>query len=406
MQEVSADSFDPSTILPHTQTQTFRPDITASSQEGSGHVYHTSSDATFYGSQAFTLPAKELQGAEGTIQRSATGPNGLEDEATPNDSPRDSSDSELPSSKRIRPNSFAASASNYSIGSTHFEASPQLARNTTIPQPVDKTSPYKLSDVIRPADSWDDSVGNIVEAMLLRYFIESLSRWFDLNDPSKYFRITVPQRARTCQPLMNAVLTASARHMTRVKRFRRPDGVIRYDQRDLPGLTTETALHFHNECIRDLINSSSGLKTMCTEDFLAAAIILRFYEEVDAPLRDEERDSQLFRQMAMAFFRTRPDVSSPDYLNASPTLTTHSAAGDILGHSPSKVTNSFTSELTITAFPSASGHNNHTPQSASSEQPHATIDRPHQAPYWVALRQEIHHSFMNQRAFLVPLPKV
>lgn len=299
-----------------------------------------------------------------------------------------------PPPKRTRPESFVATASNYSGPSIRDKNSPTYTRTSSFHHSESKGSPYqngRLSAVIKPADPWDKPVANITEAMLLRYFVEDLSRWFDLNDPGKYFRITVPQRARTCQPLMNAVLTASARHLTRVRRYRGQDGIIRYDGRELIDLTTETALHYHNDCIKDLINSSTGLNSMGTEDFLAAAIILRFYEEVDAPLRDEEKDSELFRQMAMAFFKTRPDVSSPDIPTTSPMTAgaQESIAGDLFGQSPTNAAAS-----------------NFTPRSFASDQLTATADRPHQAPYWVALRQEIHHSFLNQRAFLIPLPKV
>jgi hypothetical protein len=294
---------------------------------------------------------------------------------------------ELPPAKRPRPDSFVATASNYSVqlGDDSRQAirTPSFGAAASGPTPL---SP--LAAVIRPAEAEDQSVSNITEAMLLRYFIEDLSRWFDLNDPSKYFRITVPQRARTCRPLMNAVLTASARHLTRIKRYQDYDGIVRYENRSLPDLKVETALYYHNECIKDLINTSSGINVMGTEDFLAAAIILRFYEEVDAPLRDEERDSELFRQMAMTFFKTRPDVSSPDYVSTtSPTLDRATE----LDRSP--------------AGGSTHAITTQTPRSWTSEQP-PLLDRPHHAPYWVALRQEIHNSFVKQRAFLIPLPKV
>jgi hypothetical protein len=300
-------------------------------------------------------------------------------------------DFELPPGKRPRPDSFVATTGIYSLRSQN-EENPNAVKATPFGTSEGRPSPLSpLAALIRPVEPYDQSVSNITEAMLLRYFIEDLSRWFDLNDPYKYFRISVPQRARTCQPLMHAILTASARHMTRIKSYQGYDGVVRYENRAMPDLNTETALHYHNECIKDLIHTSSGISVMGTEDFLAAAIILRFYEEVDAPLRDEERDSELFRQMAMTFFKTRPDVSSPDYPTTSPAVGSHAL------DRPADVDKSPALQRPSTQTPGG--------RSWTSEQP-SISDKPHHAPYWVALRQEIHNSFVNQRAFLIPLPKV
>lgn len=286
-------------------------------------------------------------------------------------------DLEVPLAKRPRPNSFVATVSNHA----------RIQKDDHTPASATTAARGSWSSYQHPSPVFDrlftphnESSKDIVEAALLQYFIEHLSRWFDLNDPARYFRVTVPKRAQTCQPLMNAILCASARHLTRIKSYQGEDGTRKYQDRFLPGLKTETALHYHYECIKALILSSSGGGNLGTEDFLAATIILRFYEEVDAPLRDEERDSELYRQMTMTFFRTRPEVSSPDYSIASPT----SAAPTEYERSP-----------TVSSVRGV--------QTRSSAVP---TDRPHHAPYWVALRQEIHASFMHQRAFLIPIPLV
>lgn len=46
-------------------------------------------------------------------------------------------------------------------------------------------------------------------------------------------------------------------------------------------LTNETALHYHDMCFEELIMSKDDEKHIFDENLLAAAIILRSYEEVD-----------------------------------------------------------------------------------------------------------------------------
>ena len=47
----------------------------------------------------------------------------------------------------------------------------------------------------------------------------------------------------------------------------------------------ETAIHYHNNCISHLKQLSNDPERIMDEDLLAAAIILRFYEEVDGAWR-------------------------------------------------------------------------------------------------------------------------
>ena len=66
------------------------------------------------------------------------------------------------------------------------------------------------------------------------------------------------------------------------------------------GLTEETAVYFHNECIKDLIRLSTGPEQVRSQ--LAAAIILRTYEEMSAPLRENGCDPEVFLNMLGLFF--------------------------------------------------------------------------------------------------------
>lgn len=93
---------------------------------------------------------------------------------------------------------------------------------------------------------------------------------------------------------MNAILAASARHLTRVPKYRTESGAVRYGGRTLHDLTGETALHYHSKCIQDLLELGANPEQTGNEDLLAAAIILRFYEEIDYPLQDEQKDDEVF----------------------------------------------------------------------------------------------------------------
>lgn len=56
---------------------------------------------------------------------------------------------------------------------------------------------------------------------------------------------------------------------------------MHYGGKSLPTLTPETAIHYHNECIAHFVSLSDHSSEAADEDLLAAAVILRFYEEVD-----------------------------------------------------------------------------------------------------------------------------
>jgi hypothetical protein len=56
---------------------------------------------------------------------------------------------------------------------------------------------------------------------------------------------------------------------------------VQYAGKVLPNLTPETAIYYHNRCIDHLVSLSDNPLEAKDENLLAAAVILRFYEEVD-----------------------------------------------------------------------------------------------------------------------------
>lgn len=113
------------------------------------------------------------------------------------------------------------------------------------------------------------------EARLLRYFVETLSRNFDLTDPLRHFRSVVPQRAATCPTLMNAIFALSARHLSRIGEY---DPLI--------------SNKYHQECLKHLIPMLDDTAAILDENLLASTIILRHLEEFEVPISGQQPADQ------------------------------------------------------------------------------------------------------------------
>ncbi|KAB8237441.1 uncharacterized protein BDW43DRAFT_297746 [Aspergillus alliaceus] len=131
-----------------------------------------------------------------------------------------------------------------------------------------------------PQSIWSHK--GIQETCLMRYFVDELAQWFDTCDPSKHFAHVVPQRAETCPALRYAMFSASARHLSR-RQHVRTNEVLCLGKK-LPYLREDAALEYQSLCISQLMSLSGDPSEVADENLLAAAVILRFYEEVDSPL--------------------------------------------------------------------------------------------------------------------------
>jgi hypothetical protein len=101
------------------------------------------------------------------------------------------------------------------------------------------------------------------EAVLMRHFVEHLSICMDICDPDRHFALVVPHRASECPTLLNAIFACSARHLSRVG-----------------DVDPNIAEKYHQECLKHLIPMLSDGAALMDENLLAAAVILRFFEEV------------------------------------------------------------------------------------------------------------------------------
>ncbi|KAF2460283.1 hypothetical protein BDY21DRAFT_280367 [Lineolata rhizophorae] len=112
------------------------------------------------------------------------------------------------------------------------------------------------------------------EARLLRHFIDNVAPFFDLCDPRRHFQITIPQRTTTCPTLLNAILAASASHLCQFAQF---DSLV--------------ANFYVQECLQQLLPMMGGVTGMMDENSFAAIVILRFVEELNAPMSSSRHES-------------------------------------------------------------------------------------------------------------------
>ncbi|KAL2846368.1 hypothetical protein BJY01DRAFT_234623 [Aspergillus pseudoustus] len=133
-------------------------------------------------------------------------------------------------------------------------------------------------------------LGNIEESCLLRYFIEELSPWFDHCDDRRHFGLVVPLRAQTCITVRNAIFAVSSRHLSRVPRYKAADGILYHGQL-LPNLTTSSAVEYMLKCIPGLLTFQDVQDPEKQDNLMAAAIILRQYEEMEEEMEEGETDT-------------------------------------------------------------------------------------------------------------------
>ncbi|KAI0167894.1 hypothetical protein BJ166DRAFT_243096 [Pestalotiopsis sp. NC0098] len=129
------------------------------------------------------------------------------------------------------------------------------------------------------------------EAFLFQNFIREVAPMFDLCDNARQFAKVVPKRAPFCPPLLNAMLAAAAKRLSRI-------GAV---------ADSSIADGYYHECLRTLIPLLSRSGAAKDENLLAATLILRYMEETDVAFSISGSQSHLVG--SRVFLAARDDVS-------------------------------------------------------------------------------------------------
>ncbi|KAH6994654.1 hypothetical protein EDB82DRAFT_502243 [Fusarium venenatum] len=190
------------------------------------------------------------------------------------------------------------------------------------------------------------------EACLLRYFVEELSHWLDLCDERRHFQLVVPIRARHHPPLLYAIFALSARHLSRLPKYKTPQGIL-YQGQLLPKLTPHDAVEYTLKCIPALRDFHTIQDDEKLESIIATAVILRQLEEIDDEEdSSSEQDEQERNQHGKETQTSKPQVNFLAIIDA------------VLRSPPSRTLFGRRSLI--------------------------------QAAYWMAVRQELYHSFTKR----------
>ncbi|KAF7552455.1 hypothetical protein G7Z17_g4317 [Cylindrodendrum hubeiense] len=131
-----------------------------------------------------------------------------------------------------------------------------------------------------------------IEAMLFQTFVDKLAPLFDLCDSDRHFATVVPRRAVMCPPLMNAVLAASAKRLSRISDF---DGLM--------------GDRYHQNCLDVLIPALSSSAAIMDENLLTAIVILRYMEELDVPIMSSTTASESHLMGTRVFIAAQDKLS-------------------------------------------------------------------------------------------------
>ena len=204
----------------------------------------------------------------------------------------------------------------------------------------------------------------------MRYFVDELAPGLDVCDPVGHCTVVVPQRARRCPPLLNAIFTLAAHHLFSLSKYKTTDGIVRYQGVNLHELKASTAINYHNASLAYLIPLSADASHVTDENLLMAAVILRYHEELDASITGT--DPETFLQTFQIFTDAQSSVN-----------------------------------MTPPPFPSTASCSNSvsTPTTQSNALFSATDDVKsyRHAAFRIALRQDITAAVNNQRPMQLPL---
>ncbi|KAK7407886.1 hypothetical protein QQX98_009945 [Neonectria punicea] len=164
--------------------------------------------------------------------------------------------------------------------------SPQPAKHS----PLGDCVADAISGIYLEAPRWP--LEDPIEAMLFQTFVDNLAPLFDLCDSDRHFATVVPRRAVMCPPLMNAVLAASAKRLSRISDF---DALV--------------GDRYHQHCLDVLIPALSSSAAIMDENLLTAIVILRYMEELDVPIMSSATASESHLMGTRVFIAAQDKLS-------------------------------------------------------------------------------------------------
>ncbi|KAJ4267128.1 hypothetical protein NW762_003226 [Fusarium torreyae] len=161
----------------------------------------------------------------------------------------------------------------------------------------------------------------------------------------------LPIRARQHPPLLYAIFALSARHLTRLPKYKTPQGIL-YQGQLLPKLTPHDAVEYTLKCIPALRDFHTIQDDEKLESIIATSVILRQLEEIDDEEEDDPQGRNERRNDGTEAPRAKPQVNFLAIIDA------------VLRSPPSRTLFGRRSLI--------------------------------QAAYWMAVRQELYHSFTKR----------
>ncbi|KAF2152236.1 hypothetical protein K461DRAFT_312990 [Myriangium duriaei CBS 260.36] len=226
------------------------------------------------------------------------------------------------------------------------------------------------------------------QVILLRYFMQDLAPRFDICDPHRYCERYLPRRANESPVLRNAMFTFAARSLVRSHTSHETTPPVKWQGHTISDLTIDTPVLLHNECIRDLLRLSMDQEQTRNVDLLAASILLRSDEEIDAPFRGVQGEEDLFLRVTNVFLEAQ-----------IPTLLMMSPSSDDVIVQPNRITQRLLSPLSVQL--SAHGDSEAAvDQNTLQFSDGLTNDTLRQSCFWIALRQELHRAVMTQNSLV------
>lgn len=109
------------------------------------------------------------------------------------------------------------------------------------------------------------------EFILMRNFVNSVSSWFDFNDPQRHYSLLVPRLAMHNEGLRKAILAVSAQNLAAKPKFRSPE----YQP------NREVAVQYYHETLQYMQQAMKDEAFLRSDELLCIILLLSTFEAVN-----------------------------------------------------------------------------------------------------------------------------